>query len=576
MLDKKSLPLIILLVAVILFYYPILEFLGVYTSPEPPPVTDQTQAIEDSTYAAQTGRQAVGQTSEPLAEPVEQGTLVPPVLDADTVSIDSITVTTNKYTVILASNGGGPISIKLKEHHYRNGEPIEMLPEAVQTTPDAVFGGGTFSSASVNYGCNLVPGQYDATYDTLEVVYTFLSPEGGILKKRYHFYPDDYHYDFVLEIENRDKLGFERQYSLMWNTPLGATEPQIEKDYGAMQAVAMQSGSRETLDDFEGDTLNQSLDGYTTWAGVRSLYFTAILIPQGRQADMALGYGGQSQISTPDGRVEQRRLTAGLVMPFAGVSGFVDSFTIYVGPLDYMRMWDYDVELEAMLDIGTFPFFGMILKPFAIAIMYLLPKLYDVVPNYGVVIILFALLVKLITLPLSMKQFKSMQAMKDLAPQIEALKKKHKKDAQALQRETMKMYKTHGVNPMSGCLVMLPQMPLMIAMFRVFQATVLLRAAPFVGFIDDLSRGASGFTDPYIILVIFMVITQFISSSLTMSSTQQQQKALMYIFPLMMGFLLYSLPSGLILYWTIFSALSLLDWFIFKRNKLKNVEVQTA
>jgi len=140
----------------------------------------------------------------------------------------------------------------------------------------------------------------------------------------------------------------------------------------------------------------------------------------------------------------------------------------------------------------------------------------------------------------------------------------------------MKLYKTQGVNPMSGCLVMLPQMPLMIAMFRVFQETILLRAAPFVGFIDDLSRGASGFTDPYIILVVLMIGTQFISSKLTMASGQQQQKAFIYILPLFMGFLFYSLPSGLILYWTVFSLMSLLDWFLFKRNKLKNTEVKTV
>jgi len=263
-------------------------------------------------------------------------------------------------------------------------------------------------------------------------------------------------------------------------------------------------------------------------------------------------------------------------MPFANVPVVSDSFSVFVGPMDYLLMSSYDVDLQDILDIGTMPFFGTILKPFAIAIIWLLPKMYNLIPNYGVVIILFALLIKIITLPLSMRQFKSMQAMKDLAPKTEELKKKYKKDPQALQRETMKLYKTQGVNPMSGCLVMLPQMPLMIAMFRVFQATILLRAAPFVGFIDDLSRGASGFTDPYIILVILMIGTQFISSKLTMSSGAQQQKALIYVLPLFMGFLFYSLPSGLILYWTIFSLMSLLDWFLFKRNKIKNAEVKTA
>ena len=205
--------------------------------------------------------------------------------------------------------------------------------------------------------------------------------------------------------------------------------------------------------------------------------------------------------------------------------------------------------------------------------MWLLPRMYTVIPNYGLVIILFALLVKIVTLPLSMKSFKSMNAMKELQPKIEELKKKHKKDPQSMNQEMMKLYKKHGVNPMSGCLPILLQMPLFFALFSVFRSTILLRDAPFVWFISDLSRGASSFTDPYIILVLLMVGFQFLSQKLTMPSTQQN-KALMYVMPFFMGFIFYKFSAGLVLYWTCFSAFSLIDYFLFKRNK--NVEVKTA
>lgn len=575
MLDKKTLPLVILLVIIVIFYYQILEFLGLYEPPPPEPTrTEQVQPGYD-TITSQRDTitpkelETYGETKKEY-----------PILAADTLSdslpVDTTYVTTNKYVVAISSQGGGPISLKLKDHHYRDGEMIEMIPNARGATPSPVFAGGTFSTESIPFVSNKTPGQYDASYDTLSMVYTYTSPDLGIIRKRYTFYPDKYHFDLVVEVENRNKLGFESQYNMMWNTPLEVTEPQIEMDYQSMQAVAMFGGSREALDDFEGNSLRQSMEGYTTWAGVRSKYFTAVLIPRDREASAAVAAGEKRKISTPDGSIEQVHVTAGLTMPFANVPVVSDSFSVFVGPMDYLLMSDYDVDLEDVLDIGTMPFFGMIIKPFAIAIIWLLPKMYNVIPNYGVVIILFALLVKLITLPLSMRQFKSMQAMKDLAPKTEELKKRYKKDPQALQRETMKLYKSEGVNPMSGCLVMLPQMPLMIAMFRVFQATILLRAAPFVGFIDDLSRGASGITDPYLILVVLMIGTQFISSKLTMSSGQQNQKAFIYILPLFMGFLFYSLPSGLILYWTVFSLGSLLDWFLFKRNKIKNTEVKTA
>ena len=138
----------------------------------------------------------------------------------------------------------------------------------------------------------------------------------------------------------------------------------------------------------------------------------------------------------------------------------------------------------------------------------------------------------------------------------------------------MKLYKKHGVNPMSGCLPILLQMPLFFALFSVFRSTILLRDAPFVWFITDLSRGASGFTDPYIVLVLIMIGFQFLSQKLTMPSTQQN-KALLYVMPLFMGFIFYKFAAGLVLYWACFSAFSLLDYFLFKRNK-KNVEVKTA
>ncbi|MCK4372218.1 MAG: membrane protein insertase YidC, partial [candidate division Zixibacteria bacterium] len=283
--------------------------------------------------------------------------------------------------------------------------------------------------------------------------------------------------------------------------------------------------------------------------------------------------GEKFNVSTPEGSIEARRITAGMVMEFAGVDTLRDSVTVFVGPLDYTLLSEYNVGLEDMLDIGTTPFVGWIIKPFAIAIIWVLPRMYDYVPNYGMVIILFALLVKIITLPLSMKSFKSMQAMRDLQPKIEELKVKHKKNPQAVNKEMMKLYKKHGVNPISGCLPMLPQMPLFFALFSVFRSTILLRDAPFVWFISDLSRGASGLTDPYMILVVIMVVAQFLSQKLTMPSTAQN-KMIGYIMPLFMGFIFYKFAAGLVLYWVCFSVFSLLDYVLFKRRK--NTEVMTT
>lgn len=570
-MDKKTLPLVIILILVIVFWWDILGWLGlVKPTPAPAkgPAVDTTQVVvTDTTQKPVTAPIAAPDTSKPAAAAVIAPTI-------ENVKPDTIIVKTKTFVVTLTSFGGGPVSIKLNEHSYRDGKPIEMLPDCKTAVPEATFASGTFSTSKVPFSASLAPGVYDVTATPLELTYTFKSPTGGEIVRKYRFAPDKYDYQLVVEVINREKLGFERQYELVWNHPLGVTEPEPATDYQSMEAVAMMTGSREKLADFQDGKLNQSLTGNATWAGVRAKYFSAVLIPRNRVADGVFAKGDKRKVETPQGKIEERHITAGLEMPFELVNNFSDTFTVFVGPLDYTLMAEYKVGLQDMLDIGTTPYVGWIIKPFALAIIWLLPRMYTVVGNYGWVIILFALLIKVVTLPLSLKQYKSMNAMKEIQPKIEELRKRLKNNAQQLQAETMKLYKEHGVNPFSGCLPMLAQMPLFFAMFSVFRSTILLRGAPFVWPILDLSRGATGLSDPYIILVILMVIFQFVSQYLTMASNQQN-KMLMYMMPLVFGFFFFSLAAGLVLYWTVFSLFSIGDYFIFRRRMMvKNPEVK--
>ncbi|MFQ5499876.1 MAG: membrane protein insertase YidC [Candidatus Zixiibacteriota bacterium] len=575
-MDKKTLPIVILLILAVLLYWPALQWLGLYEPAQPSEPSAVTDSIMvDSTVVATTSQESPETTAaQPQSLTTLQQLAAQTQASPDSLSIDSLVISTNKFETILSSMGGGPVSLLLQEYRYRDGLPVQMLPNAKQATPDAVFADGSFFSSAISYQSSLPPGEYDATRDTVDVEYTYTSESGGELIKKYRFYPDRYDYELVVELRRPDLLGFERSYQLWWNTPLSTTEPRQQMDYDAMEAVAMMSGSRENLNDFEDNRLNESLDGYTEYAGVRSKYFAGVMIPVNRTADGVHARGNEYKISATEGRIDAKDITVGLEMPFANMVALADTFKVFVGPLDYTLMSEYDVDLEAMLNIGTTPVVGWLIKPFAIGVIWLLPRMYDVIPNYGVVIILFALLVKIVTMPLSMKSFKSMNAMKELQPKIDEMKRKHKKNPQQLNAEMMKMYKAHGVNPMSGCLPMLPQMPLFFAMFSVFRSTILLRGAPFVGFIDDLSVGATGFTDPYIILVVLMIGAQFLSQKFTMTSTQQN-KALGYLMPLFMGFIFYKFAAGLVLYWACFSLFSLLDYLVFKRQP-KNPQVKSA
>lgn len=566
-MDKKSIAVIVLLAILIIFYWPIAQKLGFVKPPEVVPVQPSDTTAATATPPAQsTTTDSVPAPTGAIAQLIES--------QPDTVAIDTVIVQTVKYRIMMVSLGGGPVSIQLKDYAYRDGSPIELLPNAKRVSLETVFGGGTLSSSILPFSCNLSPGEYDATKQPLEVVYTYAPPNGGRFERRFRFDPEAHSFDLKLTIDEPSRLGFERDYRLGWNSPLEPTEPDLTDDWTAMQAAAMMAGSRVALKDFEGNILRQTVDGQVSWVGVRSKYFARVLIPRSRPADGAYADGRKQDVMTADGgMLEEHRITAGLKMPFASVNQVVDSFTVFVGPLDYMMMADYKVGLQDMLDIGTTPYVGWIIKPFALAIMWIMPIIYSAFPNYGVVIILFALMVKIVTLPLSMKSFKSMQAMKELQPKVEDLKKRFPKDPQKLNQEMMKLYKTHGVSPLSGCLPMLPQMPLFFALFSVFRSTILLRDAPFFWFINDLSRGAQSLTDPYIILVALMILAQYVSQHLTMSGSQQN-KVFLYIMPLMMGFIFYRFAAGLVLYWTSFSLLSMLDYALFRRSK--NTQVKTA
>jgi len=571
--DKKTLPIIIVLALLVMFYWQILQFFGLTPASDQQPAQQipdtNSQSVTPTDTASTFGRADISQTDSLQPTPVDS--LQQPTEQTET---DSVVINTNKYTATLSTKGGGLVSLLLKEHTYRDRSPVEMIPQTDGGVPEARFANGTVATSDLSFQSSREPRSYDVSGQSFSLAYTYTSPSGGKITKTYTFYPDEYHIDLALQITNREQLGFEQQYSINWNSPIGITEPDKKFDHEAIEAVAMQSGSRVKLDDFQNNTLNQSLTGYTSWAGVRSKYFAAIIIPKNKVADAAMAQGEIRNVPSEGDVLQEKYLTAGMELPIEAGSSFTDSFTVFAGPLDYTLMSSYDVQLEDMLDIGTTPYIGWIIKPFALAIIWLLPKMYSFIGNYGVVIILFALLVKLVTLPLSLKSFKSMNAMKELGPKLEQLKAKHKNNPQALNAEMMKLYKDNGVNPFSGCLPMLMQMPLFFALFSVFRSTILLRDAPFIGFINDLSHGASSFTDPYIILVVLMIAAQFVSQYLTTAQTQQN-KMLLYAMPLVMGFIFHSFAAGLVLYWTVFSLFSLIDYALFKRGS-KNAQIKTA
>jgi YidC/Oxa1 family membrane protein insertase len=288
------------------------------------------------------------------------------------------------------------------------------------------------------------------------------------------------------------------------------------------------------------------------------------MIPKGALSSGAYFSGEKRKVTSPDGSYDARRISVGLIMPTASARSVTHTFEIYAGPLDYSRLKKHNADLEDFIDWGW-----TIIKPFSYAVYWATYMLHKVIPNYGVVVILIAVLLKVLTYPLTKKQLKSMKAMQELQPRMKEIQAKYKDDPQKMNKEVMALYKREKVNPLAGCLLILPQMPFLFALYQVFRSTFEFRQAYFIPMYPDLSQ-PDGF--PYIMLII-MAVSMFLQQKL--SITDPKQKMIAYIMPAVLLWVFRSFPVGLVLYWSAYSVLSIIETLTIKRpQRPANPEVK--
>ena len=208
---------------------------------------------------------------------------------------------------------------------------------------------------------------------------------------------------------------------------------------------------------------------------------------------------------------------------------------MYLGPLEYDRIKEVGQGLEGIMDFGWSP-----VRPISKAVLLTLTKMHEYIPNYGYILVLFSLLIKIVVYPLTKKAYQSTTAMQKIQPELLAIREKYKNNPQKLNQAQMKIYKKRGVNPLGGCLPMLIQMPLLYSLFVVFRTTIELRSEPFVLWIKDLSAPDYVFELPFhipiygsqvAVLPIFMVVSMFLQQKMMTGGTvqQPQQKTMQYI-----------------------------------------------
>jgi len=234
---------------------------------------------------------------------------------------------------------------------------------------------------------------------------------------------------------------------------------------------------------------------------------------------------------------------------------------LYAGPKEYETLKSLDVGLEDTIDFGWFIFGSWdIVKAVAKPLFAVLRFLHDYTRNYGIAIVLLTVGIKLLFAPLQYKSYKSMKEMQLLQPKVLALQTKYKDDRDRLNKELIKLYRDHKVNPVGGCLPMLLQMPVFVALFNVLYMTIELRQAPFLLWVTDLSM-----PDPYYVLPILMGVTMMIQQKITPTTMDPVQAKIMLLLPAFMTLLFLNFASGLVLYWFTNNLLTIGQQFVTDR-----------
>lgn len=400
--------------------------------------------------------------------------------------------------------------------------------------------------------------------DSLMVSYTYDAGEGRSLSKEFVFYGNDYNSKVDIVLDNMNDLISSYRYDLEWSNGLTFCEQNSVDEANFSNAAAFSADEKFVIDASSVDEpVEKVMNGKIDWVGVRNKYFTVIIAPENPSSDGGADFKGEHVV----GQYGDREFySASLRVPFNNQNHQKDTYRLYIGPLEYDILKSNENNYEEIFEFGSFLGLKFVTRPISEYLLLPLFKfLHRFIPNYGWVIIVFSFILKFALYPLTRQSYKSMKRMSQLQPKIAELKEKHKGDSQKIQKETMKMYSTYGVNPAGGCLPMLLQMPILFALFTFFNVAIEIRHEPFIFWITNLSAPDVIYKLPFTLplfgitaisgLAPLLGITMFFQQKMTVKDPSQ--KAMVYMMPFMMTFLFMGFSSGLNLYYFMFNLLSI-------------------
>lgn len=554
-MEKRVIVFLIVSLAVIIGYDFLLKGMGLVPPPEP------TQEVSTTDRAISAGKSvAPEETSANSASLATVSSVGPPASAAVAQSEkgsaseeQTVEVNTELFRAIFSNRGAVLKSWELKRYTTageQGGLPVQLVysggrfkgPLSLTTNDQAI----TTDLGTSLYHVTQDVSQLDSAHPVGHVTFRYHDAQKNVdVEKQFTFH----HGSYVVDIAIRTQ-GLTAPVDVTLGTNFGIVE-WGEGFIGLM-------GSASLVDD---KVLKETPDGEAErkgdvkWSAIQDKYFLSVLIPQKATAALA--------------KKEGDKLVSAGVRFAPPANGSTLAMQLYAGPKEYDTLKLLSVGLEDTIDFGWFVFgsWGLV-KAVAKPIFYVLRFLYEFTHNYGITIILLTLSIKLMFVPLQYKSYKSMKQMQVIQPKVLALQTKFKDDRERLNKELIKLYKDHKVNPVGGCLPMVLQMPVFVALFNILYMTIDLRQAPFMLWIKDLSV-----QDPYYVLPIIMGATMVIQQKITPTTMDPTQAKIMLFLPVFMTFLFVNFPAGLVLYWLTNNVLTITQQVVTERLFAKKWQV---
>lgn len=531
-MEKRLIVFLILSLAII-FAYPFFMERMVGPAPETPEVT---QAPTEATPK-----------SAPSSPPQESVSAVESVV-AEKNAKEKV-IESDLYRIVLSNIGGTIKEWQLKKYTKKTetGEnaPIELIQEGVKTLPLTIFTADAPNGSKQLYNLDEKPIRLSTERPIEVVTLTSTGPDGRKLTKELTFHNDHYLVETQIATE-----GYTEGYEVSLGTNFGIENWGVEFG-GSIGAATFVNG--ELLKDVESKIEGTvTHEGTILWTALQDKYFISALIP--KEA------GQVGPVSVEKEGAQQIRVDLKVPPDQAGLK----TLALYAGPKEYDRLAQIGAGLQQSIDFGWFIMGSWLpVRLVAKPIYFILRFFYQFTHNYGVAIILVTVLVKVLFFPITRKSLASMKDMAAIQPKVAALRKKYAGDREKMNRELMNLYKEHQINPFGGCLPMLAQIPVFIALFNVLYTTIDLRQAPFMFWIQDLSD-----KDPFYVLPVIMGISMFFQQWTQPTTMDPMQAKIMLFLPVIYTFFFLKFPSGLVLYWLVNNILTIGQQYLMNREGL--------